>query len=307
VYLYTPDAMSGAIEKIALLGEAAPGGGTFNSFTASSISVHRPALAVNPSGVVVFTATANLRSGIFYGSSTSAPGKIVVSGDLAPEGGTFLGVQFLSSFSADGHVVFTSGTTAPSESNGVFTAPLAGPITVVARGYSAGSAGGSLVFDVFPLANLALGNPSGDVAFQAAISDGSADSGYFRVLASGPEAGTLQPILLQGQPVPGGDGEFATVPTVGPLQSFAVGPDGAVAAKHAFVANASRRSGVFLLPREGPTERLLGAGDSLLGGSVNALLLNHFFAAGRTGTFVFWAGAGGAGNRQGIFASNPPD
>jgi len=93
---------------------------------------------------------------------------------------------------------------------------------------------GTFTIGINFLQNFAAINGESDVAFGAPITGGSADSGYFRVLQNGPAAGTLQPVVLQGQAAPGG-GTFNTITVPSNIISvltnlgpnFALGPDGA--------------------------------------------------------------------------------
>jgi len=259
----------GAVSAVALLGAAAPGtgGGTHADFANGSPSL-------NDAGVVAF-------SGAVSGGSTThgvfrdAGGGVALvsaAGDAAPDtgGATFLDFLY-AAVSTAGDVAFLANTGGGTATGGLFRADSGGGVTaVVVEGTPApGTGGGHFV-----------GIPSvptfgGEAMVTSGLIDGgTVDGGVF----VRPEGGSLGPVALAGESVPGLVG--AT------LASFSF-VDANAAGEIVFVALLDdQRSGVFVASPPAipvpalPLEARLLAVFALLG--VALALLHTRAAAGRT-------------------------
>ena len=199
----------------------APGGGTFSTLSGAS--------AINSAGQVAFFATTTggpgQNQGVFVGTPGGAVAKIAVSADPAPGGGTFS--QFSGggfSFNDSGEVAFQASLNGGA-GIGAFVGSTSSLQAVALNGAPA-PAGGN--FSLNANQDILINNQH-DVVFRAALTGGSADSGYF--LRRGTN-GTLQTVAVQGQAAPGTPGTFATIPStfnnfVG--ESLSLGPSGEVA------------------------------------------------------------------------------
>ena len=158
--------------------------------------------------------------------------------------------------------------------------------------------------------NFAAMNGESDVAFGAVITGGNANSGYFRVLQSGPSAGSVQPVALQGQATPGG-GIFGTFGGLGGFlktENFSLGPDGTLAFSNAFADGSGLlRFGMFVARPDGTLLKVVADGDSLPGGGVLAgLSMMPKLAAGDTGKFAFAASIEGGSAHRAVFVTAIP-
>jgi hypothetical protein len=280
----------------------------------------------------------NVSFGLYVGSATASPALAFTAGATVPDlpdGGFLNAINFVPNFSDSGQLLFTGldfptgvTTTHSVPEYGLFSASTFGGAQVVAlSGQQAPGAGiGTYSLEtIIKLAtnvtgtqgiDFALGNGSGDFAFRAGITGGTTDSGYFRLLLSGPNAGTIQPVVFQGQAVPqagsstggGGLGTFNTIPPPGTQDAnFAIGPDGSLAFVNGFTNGSSPSEGIFVAQRNGTILRALASGDSVPGvGTVNGISMSQGLAAGDPGKFAFWAGIQGGSTQQAIFATAIP-
>ncbi|MGA2263850.1 MAG: choice-of-anchor tandem repeat NxxGxxAF-containing protein, partial [Acidobacteriota bacterium] len=203
--------------KIALTGDAAPGGGTFASFSF---------LSLNQAGQVVFLA--NVQSGaiqyqgIFVGAPGIAPVKIARAGDSGPGGSTFSAFAY-PGFNNLGEVAFMA-TLNGGPGGGVFIGSAGGgvPVALALNGDPA-PVGGN--FSITSAGPDVLINDRHDVLFRADLSGGSANSGYFLRRGS---LGALKAMVLQGQPAPGTSGTFSTITasSIAPGYFFSLGQSG---------------------------------------------------------------------------------
>jgi hypothetical protein len=127
------------------------------------------------------------------------------------------------------------------------------------------------------------------------------------MLQSGSAAGTLQPVVVQGQAVPGG-GTFNTISTVSSVGgTFALGPDGSLAFVNPFTTSSGLRQGLFVARPDGTLLKAAATGDVLPGGGVlSGISMNPKLSAGNAGTFAFLAGIFGGSTKRAIFATAIP-
>jgi hypothetical protein len=233
------------LQRVALTGDAAPGGGIFDRFGAESMPVVAP---VNARGDVAFFATL-ARSGVDEGLFLSSRGRITA---VAREGDAVPGVGRLSGFGKhpapalndDGTVVFVAAVAGGRAVEGIFTARN-GRIRPVAL---SGAAAPGIVSGVLASLDAPAINAKGDVAFLATVRRGreSLDA----VLRS--TQGRLAKVVVRGDPAPAG-GTFAGF---GPP---ALNRDGTVAFAAA-VEGKAVPGGIFVASG-GRLRMVLGAGD----------------------------------------------
>jgi hypothetical protein len=199
-------AAGGTPVKIARVGDTSPGGGTFASFATPSL---------NNSGEVAFMATVTGGpSGIFIGSTASAPVALALDGSPSPAGGNFsITVLHPDVVINDQHDVFFMATLSGGASDsGLFIRRgAAGPLqTLVVQGQPA--PGTASVFNTFAHTLNNFINESymfastGDVAFQTSYTAGGVSRfGHWHVRTDG----TVEPITIRGQALPSLNGETA--------------------------------------------------------------------------------------------------
>jgi hypothetical protein len=317
VFLYSP---GGTISEIAAANDTLPGQ------TQSTTFVPYLSVPVNSQGQVAFGAELGTSSQGFYLRSVDATQKVTTNGDAVPGTSDSFGFpHFIAGLSESGNLAFTAATSAAAD--GLFSAPAGGSIQTLALdgGAAPGTSGGTFTLTspapvtppgTFPVGisffkNFAAINAESDVAFGAAITGGSADSGYFRVLQSGPAAGTPQPVVLQGQTTPAG-GTFNTITSPGNLLSdlgsdFALGPDGDLAFMNAFSSDSGARRGMFVARADGALVKVAATGDFVPGGGLlTSLSMSPKLAAGDAGKFAFLAGIAGGSAREAIFVTAIP-
>lgn len=310
VFLFSP----GGTVKVALTGDTVPG--LTATFTDPIGALASPNLAINASGQVAFSAQLTVGYAILAGNGGSLT-KLVASGDTAGSF-TLTGVPYLDSFNNQQQAVFQSMTNSLT-AWGDFLASPGNPIqTIASDGMAVPGTGGvfntghtmqitSTSYLVYNSADILINN-EGDVAFRSAISGGTASSGYFRMLASGPSAGVLQTIVLQGQSAPGGSGTFGTINGAFiPGTNFTLGGQGDVAFASTVVSGSGAMQGAaFTVNPAGTLSKILLAGDPVpdTGGGTFSLQPLIFADAGN-GSFTFAAGASGGAANQTILLTTP--
>jgi hypothetical protein len=328
VYLYS---QGGTISEIAAANDTLPGQPQATTF------VPNLSVPVNSQGQVAFGAQLGSSLGStfqgFFLRNAGAVQKVIENGDTIPgSSATFGFPHFIAGLTDSGNLAFTAATSAAAD--GLFLAPAGGgSVQTLALNGGAAPGTGAGTFAFTPpapatppgtftvgfnsLKNFAAINSESDVAFGSAITGGSADSGYFRVLQSGGAAGTLQPAVLQGQAVPGG-GTFSTIPVPSGIPgvlsnlgaNFALGPDGTLAFVNTFIDSASRlEEGMFVSRPDGILVKVLTTGDFVPvpgGGVLAGLSISPRLAAGDAGKFAFLAGIAGGTARRAIFVTAIP-
>ena len=322
VFLYSP---GGAISEITAANDTLPGQTQATSF------VPNLSVPVNSPGQVAFGAQLGTAPQGFFLRNADAAQKVVENGDTIPgSSATFGFPHFISGLTDNGNLAFTAATSTAAD--GLFLAPAGGSIQTLALDGGAAPVPGGGTFSLassgplvpnppsapFPppgtftvginlFRNFAEMNGESDVAFGASLMGASADSGYFRVLQNGPAAGTLQPVVLQGQAAPGG-GTFSTIPVLSSLAAnFALGPDGALAFVNPFISASGTRQGMFVAPPDGTLLKVAATGDFLPGGGVlTGLSMSTRLAAGDAGKFAFSAGIVGGDAHGAVFVTAIP-
>jgi hypothetical protein len=328
VFLYTP---GGTISEIAAANDTLPGQ------TQATTFVPNLSVPVNSPGQVAFGAQLETTSQGFFLRNADATQKVVENGDTIPgSSATFGFPHFISGLTDSGNLAFTAATSAAAD--GLFLAPAGGAIQTLALDGGAAPVPGGGTFSLTPgalvastnptsvtlsaginlLKNFAVINGESDVAFSANIVSGSTNSGYFRVLHSGPAAGVPQAVVLQGQAAPGG-GTFTAIPfastpaiLIAGMQDpdFALGPDGALAFVNEFTGGPGGilAEGMFVARPDGTLVKVAATGDVLPGGGVLAgLSMSPKLAAGDAGKFGFAAAiVGGTARRAVLVTKMPP-
>jgi hypothetical protein len=315
VFLYSP---GGAITEIAAANDTLPGQTQATSF------VPNLSVPVNSPGQVAFGAQQGTAPQGFFLRNADAAQKVVENGDTIPgSSATFGFPHFISGLTDNGNLAFTAATSAAAD--GLFLAPAGGSIQTLALDGGAAPVPGGGTFSLAPggplipnpppgtftvginlFRNFAEMNGESDVAFGASLMGASADSGYFRVLQSGPAAGTVQPVVLQGQTAPGGT--FSTIPVLSSLAAnFALGPDGTLAFVNPFISASGTRQGMFVARPDGTLLKVAATGDILPGGGVlTGLSMSTRLAAGDAGKFAFSAGIVGGDAHRAVFVTAIP-
>jgi hypothetical protein len=243
-----------ALRAVAVAGQPAPGGGTFEHFGIESQPVVVP---MNARGQVAFFATVlrGRASEGFFLASAGRITRVVAEGDAAPGGGAFSGFgrHPVPSLNGAGDVAFAAAVTGGRTVEGVFVSA-GGKVRAVAV---AGGAAPGVSAATFASLDAPALSDRGDVAFLVTLRRGreTVEAIY---LARG---GQLRKVVAQGDPAPAG-GTFAafSVP--------ALNGKGAVAFS-AVVEGRAVPGGVFVV--EGERLRMLvGAGDETAGGGMFA-------------------------------------
>jgi hypothetical protein len=303
IFLFNP---SGTIAKVAAAGDPSPDGNTFLSFTGNALNSVGQVAFQGITGAS-FSQPGLIRSGLFVGSAGAPPRMVGTTGNNS---------YIFSGISDSGVLAFEFfDFFLPQPEFSVLTdVPGVAAQTVAADGGSAPGGGtislgasytsGTTVTTIYD--NITEINGESDISFRAGITGGTADSGYFRILQSGPAAGTLQPVVLQGQPVSGGILGAIPIPNTQGA-NFALGPDGSLAFVNGFTNASTASQGMFVAQPNGSIFKVLAAGDAApSGGTVNGLFMSQGRAAGGAGKFAFWAGLQGGTARQAIFVTAIP-
>ncbi len=271
--------------RVAVTGDAAPSGGTFDRFGAESMPIVAP---VNARGDVAFFATLS-RGGADEGLFLWSRGRLTA---VAREGDRVAGIGRLSGFgkhpipalSDDGTVVFAAAITGGRAVEGLFAAQngRVRPIAV------SGAAAPGVTSGVLASLDAPAVNAKGDVAFLATVRRGREN--LEAVLVS--TRGQLQKIVAQGDPAPAG-GAFAGF---GPP---ALNRDGTVAFGAAIEGRAVP-GGIFVW-KAGQLRMVLGAGDETPIGGIFAKFSERL-GFGDQGTIAFHGQLKAAPVAAGIFA-----
>jgi hypothetical protein len=278
-------AETAVIQRVAVTGQAAPGGGTFGRFSVESQPVVAP---VNSHGQVAFFATllrGRASEGFFLATGTRIE-KVVAEGDAAPGGGTFSGFgrHPIPALNEAGEVAFAAAVSGGRTVEGIFLASRRGLRAIAVSGAPApGVASGTLASLDAPALN-----DRGAVAFLATVRRGRESVEAIYRFAGG----RLDKIVAQGDGAPAG-GAFAGfgVP--------ALNNSGAVAFA-AVVEGRAAPGGVFVI--EGSKVRMLvGAGEESPIGGIFAKFSERV-ALNDAGTVAFTAVLKGAATPQAIFA-----
>jgi len=294
IFVHFPGA---GVTTIAATGDAAPGGGTFTSFSQPVV--------INGFSQVAFEARSSVqgRDGFFIGAAGAAPQSIISEGDSLA-GGTVIFLRAIISFTDTGSMAFVASMSGGV--TGMFVGRAGLPVqTVVKDGDVAPGTGGTfstLLASEIVLNGVALSsstdlylNDAGDVLFRSRIVGGSADSGLFRQLSGG----ALLPIALEGQALPGGLGTLSTISSstrAGVI--YTLEPDGAVALVNAFSnGSGARRQGIFAIRRDGTLAKIIAPGDSVPGSGGVLSSMGETLISDGSGSIVFLATAtGGTAN-----------
>lgn len=164
IFLASPD---GTVEKIALVGETAPGSGgrSFDFFSSPQIGA---------SGHVVFRAFISGGEGIFITSAGASSQSLALRGQSAPGGGSFSSFSDFPHTNARGQVAFWAST---SRGEGIFVGGIGASLQKIA--VNAESAPGTSGGSFFSFATTPQLNASGDVAFVSSLSSGTTNLGVF--------------------------------------------------------------------------------------------------------------------------------
>jgi len=239
------------LERVAVAGQAAAGGGTFEHFGVEALPVVAP---VNARGEVAFFASllrGRASEGFFLAAGPRVT-RVALEGDAAPGGGTFsgFGKHPMPSLNDMGDVAFAAAVAGGKTVEGIFVARRAGLAAVaVAGGPAPGIPAGTLAGVDAPALN-----DRGAIAFLASVRRGreSLEAVYVA------DHGRLRKVAAQGDPAPAG-GSFAGF---GPP---AINARGAVAFA-AIVEGKAVPGGIFLADGE-RIRMLVGAGeDTAVGG-----------------------------------------
>src|SRR5919204_1322711 len=239
------------IRAVALAGDPAPGGGTFEHFGVEALPIVAP---VNTKGQVAFFATLlrSTASEAFFLAGKSRTIRVVAEGDRVPGGGTFSGFgrHPIPALNERGDVAFAAAVVGGRTVEGIFVRGARGLRSVVVTGGAApGLASGTIAAVDAPALN-----DHGDLAFLASVRRGreTVEAVYTLI------AGRLTKVVAQGDPAPAG-GTFAGFgpPAINNRRRVVFA---------AVVEGRAVPGGVFAA--DGPTVRMLtGAGsDTPIGG-----------------------------------------
>jgi len=240
-----------SMRAVAVAGDPAPGGGTFEHFGVESLPVVAPA---NTKGQVAFFATLLRATGseAFFLASESRTLRVVAEGDPVPGGGAFSGFgrHPIPALNERGDVAFAAAVTGGRTVEGIFVRGARGLRSVALTGGAApGLPSGTIAAVDAPALN-----DHGDVAFLASVRRGRemVEAVYVVVV------GRLTKVVAQGDPAPAG-GTFAGFgpPVINNRRRVAFA---------AVVEGRAVPGGVFVA--DGPTIRMVaGAGsDTPIGG-----------------------------------------
>src|SRR5262249_13817333 len=185
------------VRRVAVTGQPAPGGGTFDRFSVESLPIVAP---INSKGQVAFFATVlrgRAGEGFFLSSGTRIS-KLAVDGDPAPGGGVFSGFgrHPVPALNDGGELAFAAAISGARAVEGIFVASSRGP----GAGALAGGAAPDISSGTLASVDAPAINDRGDVAFLATVRRGreSLEAIYLHSL------GKSRKIVAQGDPAPAG-------------------------------------------------------------------------------------------------------
>jgi hypothetical protein len=245
----------GELTELLRFGQPAPGGGTFSVGELGTIGLNDEGDAAVAFTLEPLQYAPFVNGGIYrYSHQAQTLTPVVIPGTPAPEGGTFLGVDFDLSLNNRGTISFVGYTGAPDNPvTGAYEADRKGHITTVVDVNTAAPGGGTFNFLAVPRLN-----DRGDVVFQGRVSPAiHYRSIYVRERATG----KIVPIGRVGDPVPGGG---VMVTTAFPLINDR--GDVAFLASLAFDPTTVFNPTVLLLHHHHSLQRIAGPGDLMPGG-----------------------------------------
>ena len=190
-----------AVHRVAVTGQAVPGGGTFDRFSVESLPIVAP---INGKGQVAFFATVlrgRANEGFFLSSGARIT-KLAADGDPAPGGGVFSGFgrHPVPALNDGGELAFAAAISGARAVEGIFVASPRGTRAVAL----AGGAAPDIPSGTLASVDAPAINDRGDVAFLATVRRGreSLEAIYLH------SAGKSRKIVAQGDPAPAG-GTFA--------------------------------------------------------------------------------------------------
>jgi hypothetical protein len=275
-----------SLTAVAVSGQAAPGGGTFEHFSIESLPIVAP---VNGKGQVAFFATllrGAASEGIFLAIG-SRVARVALEGDPVPGGGAISGFgrHPIPALNEAGTVAFAAAVAGGRTVEGVFLAAR-GKLEAAAL---AGAAAPGIPSGTFANVDSPSLNDRNDVAFLATVRRGreTLEAVYAR------SSGVLRKVVAQGDPAPAG-GQFAG------FGAPVLNNTGAVAFA-AVVEGRAVPGGIFV--SDGSSLRMIvGAGDDTpLGGIF--MKFSDRVGLNDAGTVAFHAQLKSAPTAAGIFAA----
>ncbi len=272
------------IRPVALAGDRAPGGGTFEHFGVEALPIVAP---VNGKGQVAFFASLlrSTASEAFFIVTKSRTLRIVAEGDPVPGGGTFSGFgrHPIPALNERGDVAFAAAVVGGRTVEGIFIRDSRGLRTVVLTG---GAAAGMPSGTIAAVDAPAL-NDRGDLAFLASVRRGrEIVEAIYTVVG-----GRRTKIVAQGDPAPAG-GTFAGFgpPVIDNRRRVAFA---------AVVEGRAVPGGVFVADTAG-VHMLVGAGSDTPIGGIFAKFSERV-ALNDAGTLAFTAMLKNTEAEQGVF------
>ncbi len=273
-----------AIRRVAVTGQAVPGGGIFDRFSVESLPIVAP---INSKGQVAFFATVvrGRASEGFFLASGARLSKLVVDGDPAPGGGRFSGFgrHPVPALNDAGELAFSAAVAGSKAVEGIFVASPRG-LKAVAL---AGGPAPDIQSGTFANVDTPTINDRGDVAFLATVRRGRENLEAIYLYSGG----RTRKVVAQGDPAPAG-GAFAGF---GPPSLNGKG----LVVFGGVVEGRSVPGGLFL-SKDGTIRMLVGAGDETPDGGIFAKFSERV-ALNDAGTVAFNAMLKGAPTSGAIF------
>jgi hypothetical protein len=331
-----------SVRAVAIAGDAAPVGGTFEHFGVEALPIVAPA---NTKGQVAFFASIlrSTASEAFFLASPQRTVRVVAEGDPVPGGGTFSGFgrHPIPALNERGDVAFAAAIVGGRTVEGIFVRDARGLRPIVLTGRAApGMPSGTIAAVDAPALN-----DHGDLAFLASVRRGreTVEAVYMviagrltKVVAQGdaaPAGGTFAGFgppainnrrrvafaaVVEGRAVPGGvftadgatvrmlTGAGSETPIGGIFVKFseriALNDAGAVAFT-AVLKNAEAEQGVFVI-RDDQARKVVALGEAAPGGGT----FSHFSlwpALAADGTVAFAAALDGNAVQAAVFVTSP--
>ena len=242
------------VRRVAVTGQSAPGGGTFDRFSVESLPIVAP---INSRGQVAFFATVlrgRAGEGFFLSSGTQVS-KLAADGDPAPGGGVFSGFgrHPVPALNDAGELAFAAAIAGARAVEGIFVASRRGTRAIAL----AGAAAPDIPSGTFAGVDAPALNERGEVAFLATVRRGreSLEAIYLHA------GGKSRKIVAQGDPAPAG-GVFAGFgpPALNGKGSVVFG---------AVVEGRAVPGGLFI-GKSGAIRMLVGAGEDTPDGGIFA-------------------------------------